>query len=213
MSESPLMIAAIGPQRSGTSCIAGVLSHLGVPMGRSWQENKGNPKGYFEARGLRKIQVKSFYEIWDDRRKNSYEDRVRMLRKWAESRWSRDGKIVGGKNPHMCIMVPEMNDAWANWKAVATVRPAIESAKSMKRLPKVSIEDKERGIQKAIDQRDADLARLKVPTLYVPYKKIVSDPKGWVLKIIDFLEINPSTRRLQAAINHVDEKLNHYSKG
>ncbi len=45
MSRSVLVI---GVPRSGTSCVAGVLHHLGVPMGeRVIPANRWNPRGFF----------------------------------------------------------------------------------------------------------------------------------------------------------------------
>ncbi len=212
MTDSPTsVVAVVGPQRSGTSCVAGVLSHLGIPMGKSWQEGPGNPKGFFEDRGLRRIHVQSFYEIWDDRRKNTFAERVDLLRQWLQRR-SRDGPLIGGKNPHMCIMVPEMCEAWPRWVAIATDRPAHESARSMKRLKHLPLADKIKGIQKAINQRDRDLSELLVPTLRVPYAELIRDPQTLIAGMIDFLGIHPTEAQIAQAVAHVDPALNHFSK-
>lgn len=207
------IVMVIGPPRSGTSCVAGVLAKLGLPMGDTWQKNSGNPKGYFEDRPLKRIHEASMGEIWEPERKNSFEARVGMLREWAAKRHAKDGDLIGGKYPHLMCMVPEMCEAFGDsWRAIATMRPAIDSARSMKRLRHMTVERKRDGIQKAIGVRDRELVERGVKTLYVPYPGIVMLPHYWVTTLCRFAGLPRRKGKIAAAIDHIDPKLNHHSR-
>jgi len=130
--KSKTMVMVLGPSRSGSSCLAGVLDALGVPMGRDkWKANNKNEKGYFEDRGLVKICSESYSEgNW--RRKNSREERVKMLKAWA---WRRDAVngFVGGKFVSLCLMLPEMAQVWPQLAVIVPERPVEEIVASMEK--------------------------------------------------------------------------------
>ena len=54
-------ILVLGTPRSGTSCVAGILHHLGVVMGEQFLEaDDWNPAGYFQD-----VEFETFLELID----------------------------------------------------------------------------------------------------------------------------------------------------
>ncbi len=65
-------ILVLGTPRSGTSCVAGILHHLGVVMGEQFLEaDDWNPAGYFQD-----VEFETFLELidpfWGDTTKEQF---------------------------------------------------------------------------------------------------------------------------------------------
>src|SRR5208283_1441635 len=198
---------------SGTSCVAGVLESLGVPMGKSWiGPQPGNPKGLFEDRLLRVIANASVHENMDERRKNTHEDRVRLFREWLARRMN-DGAVIGGKYPALSVLVKEMAEAIPALRIIVPERPAIECARSWhERNPQSNIDRRCQIIQEAMNYRDAALDNLSVPVLRINYAEMTRRPKWAISQITEFCELLPSQQQIAAAIAFIDQKLNHHSR-
>lgn len=203
--QIPVVVAVVGTGRSGTSCTAAIVHHLGVSMGRDLlRASRANPKGFFEANPLRAIC----------RKKCKSTERVKALRDWAVRRGHRDGPIIGCKYPLLCGYVPEMVEAWPDLKVIATERPLDEIVASMMKVGIDRNYQSEQAMRnlaiKRITTRDRDLARLSPPTLRLMFRNVVSDPNGTIEKIVSFIGISPSSEQRRTAAQFVDPALYHH---
>jgi hypothetical protein len=210
------VIMVLGVNRSGSSCMAGVLSALGVPMGQSWiRPNAGNPKGFFEARGLRRLRkLCGEVEFPGKSYTLPFHERVAMLREWCQRR-SHNAPVIGGKLPAMAMMVSEMEAAWhGHWKVIVTERPLADSAKSRHRWRRriQSLPDILRDLTLLAEKRDADLAGISVPILRVQFSDLLRNPQTIIDAVIKFCGISPCQSQIDAALRFVDPHLNHHTK-
>lgn len=209
---STTVIAVLGPIRSGTSCVAGMLHHLGLPMGVSWRPpDRLNPRGFFEDAGLHQIRKASFRRFFDTWGKNTYGNRVWLLKSWLHKR-SHEGPIIGGKNPHLCKMVPEMDDAWPKWKAVVVVRPSEDVARSIPWFPRLSIAEKAKLVDAICRKRDADLLERCVSALTVQFADVLRNPAAVSSQLAAFCGLSPAPEQLAAAAKFVEPNLSHHTK-
>jgi hypothetical protein len=85
----------------------------------------------------------------------------------------------------------------------------------MKRLKWMSLEEKQSGLQKAIDARDRFLVHHGVNTLQVHYPDITIHRLAWVYQIEEFLYeacgLEPDSQQVDEAVKFIDPRLNHHS--
>jgi len=199
------MVVVAGSGRSGTSCIAGILLKLGVPMGKRFRHaNANNESGYWEDFAFRKFLRRTFGQ--GDVANNTPEDRTAWLRQYAESR--REAAIVGIKYPAACFILPEMAAVWPNLKVIATNRSEEDVKASLRRA---HWWNNRRCAPSAYPQRrDAAIAEHGIPALQLDFKnEVVRNPAAAVDAIIAFLGIEPTPSQREAAIAHVRPELCH----
>ena len=195
------MAAVLGAFRGGTSCIAGILVRLGVNMGDKFKPpNKANPTGFYEAQQLAKICRQSFKEPWMKELLPKFERETR-LREWADGR-RKKASLIGGKHPTLCLMVPEILQAWGrDTKFIAVDRPIEKIQASLTRL-------KWGWCQRAIQNvppmmlaaRDAFLEDCRQENiLRVDFDLMRANPEEWINRIVEFLQIVPSEEQKQLA--------------
>lgn len=201
----PEVIAVVGPFRSGTSAVAGVLHRLGVSMGKGLKPaNAANPGGYYESFQLARLCRLSYKEPLMKEmivRKR----RVQLLREWLQSRGKETGPI-GAKHPTLCLIIPDIIEAWPRLKIVCTERPMEESQASMRRIgwwPEKAIRET---YPRLIEKRKADLLKVKVPIYWVSYNALVADPTTEINNLIEFCKIQPVEQSVQDAISFVRRK-------
>uniref|UniRef100_A0A6M3K6I1 Glycosyltransferase n=1 Tax=viral metagenome TaxID=1070528 RepID=A0A6M3K6I1_9ZZZZ len=197
----PTMVVVAGPNRTGTSCVAGMLHSLGVSMGEAfipttWQ----NPKGYYEEATLERFLFAS------PGRHMTAEQITEWFRAWSLQR--RESPMVGCKHPKLCNMLPYMARVWPSLKVIATNRPLDDAADSLERA-KWGGQRRRGGLQRLYRQREADLGKLRIPVLPLEYRDIIQNPVATVEEIIWFLGITPTAEQRRAAIAHVDPTLCH----
>lgn len=205
------MVAVLGQFRGGTSCVAGVLHHLGVHMGKRFAPPKpSNPRGFFEASQLAQICRDSYREPRLEAGNTSAE-RVARLRAWGNAR--RDecqvGQLAGGKHPTLCLMVPEIAEAWGTVRWVAVERPVGESINSLLKRgwgwPPTVVREV---LPRMIEVRDRDLERVPAgDVLRLRYRDLVSRPARTIDQVVDFLEIEPTAEQYAAAVQFVEPSL------
>lgn len=211
--KMPNVVAVIGPFRSGTSCVAGICHTLGISMGREfWHKpNAKNARGYFEAKYLTKLCQRSFKEPLMHVR-NSRPERVKLLREWAMGR-SGDCNPIGAKHPALCLMGFAMKKAWGpTLKVIAVTRPVPDALKSLEKTgwwPKIPAKKKRAAIERMLRQRDGDLKKHEIQTLYLNYEEVLENPRQTVNKIIGFTGIAATPEQIEKAVAFVDPKLNH----
>lgn len=112
MNNPATYISVIGPWRSGTSAVTGLLRGFGAFVGRRFYDAK---TGYctYEDSLLRKACLAAFDERpkeWGPR--GDFEHRVALLRSWIVTA-SADAKrlnanVIAAKHPIMCMLVDEL---------------------------------------------------------------------------------------------------------
>jgi len=197
------MVAVVGSGRSGTSCVAGILHKLGIPMGgKLLRPNGKNPSGYFEDTKLRKFCIRAFGKgcLQDNMTR---QEREQWFLDWAAAR-RKDGEVIGCKHPHLCMMLPELKAAWPDLRVIATERPLDEIVGSLKHAHWWK---RGRDPERLIRQRDEDLRRLGIPVLRVPFDELLGDTNRVVDEIIDFVGIEPTPLDRGLAKAHVQPEL------
>jgi len=204
IARMPTVVSVVGPPRSGTSCIAGLLHHLGIAMGEHFSPPTHiNPTGFFEALRLREICLATI---------NSPE-RVQRLRQWAMHRAQRGSALIGGKHPALCGFVPEMVAAWPQLKVIAVERPVAEIVASMERATWYGMNrrEMESHVRKLIFSRDLDLDLWGPARLSLHYGDVLADPAAAIRRIVAFTGAAPSQAQIESAVKFVDPALNHHA--
>jgi len=207
------VVAVVGPFRSGTSCVAGILHTLGISMGAQLlspeQTKHFNPKGTFEAVWLARM-CRRFFKEPEMIEQVPRPQRIAELRRWAEERTRQvgSGKLIGAKHPTLCLMVEDMVEAWPGLKIIAVDRPVeqiVASALAVGWLPTAR-----EVIPMMVTARDTALTRVNVPVLRINYEDVVTNPRDTCSALIEFCSIAPSADQMEMAIQFVDKKLKHF---
>ena len=208
----PPVVAVVGPYRGGTSCIAGAMHHMGVIMGHQFFTGgqKASPKGCFEAQRLFDICLACYPEPRFVEGK-PYNRRVALLKGWLIGR--KTEPIIGAKHPKLCLLIPEMLEAWPGCKLVVVHRPIEESVQSLDKLGWWKpAQQPESLIRRLVETRDKDLA--KVPedrVLHLDYGQFLNDPRSGLEAVAKFVGIDPLPEQYDNACKHVDQGLKHYT--
>ena len=204
MSERTV-VAVAGLARSGTSCTAGMIHHLGVSMGLQLRPaDERNPRGYFEDDVL----------LWaaTDLRMSS-ETRILLFKQYESLRYTRQGEgMIGMKVGRLCLLIPELVSAFPRLKVVVPERPMKEVIRSQQNSRMWPGWGRKRlcgrmRIHRA--KREEDIITHNVDVLRLPYHDTVNDPKGAIRKLIDFLGINPTEEQIQTAVEFVSPSLSY----
>lgn len=209
--------AVLGPHRSGTSCVAMVLHHLGVHMGNQLGGYEATGGG--EAVGLAQLCEKAMRfpaidPVWPD------DELTRKLKTWIVQRKSearRDQTIAGGKYPHLCRFVQHLHDACGDSLRIVSVNREIEvSIRSLKSRSEkhrgqwfaAPDEDCERLQRSLREHRDAFIAsHPEVPVIHIDFMELNTYPEEVVKNLADFLGIQPTEDEIASAIAHVNPRL------
>ena len=193
-------ILVIGIDRSGTSCVAGILYHLGINMGEKlYGPMKTNPKGHFEDQSFRSTHVK--HEQW-----------VKKRVKEAQGL-----KIWGLKHPKLSRcgekMVRLLKEQKVDVRVITTERGLGSVSRSMQaRNPNMKRNWKDNALR-AFNRWKDTVSRLTVPIMKVRYDDLIDYPGMKVKDIVDFCFeglTQPTKKQIKAAIDFVDPKLRHW---
>lgn len=219
--ELPI-VAVVGQFRGGTSAVAGVLHKLGCSMGAAFRKpSKANPRGFFEAQALAKLCRQAYKEPWL-KEQNTFADRVAALKAWAAMRRRQvGGRIFGGKHPTLCLMVPEMLEAWPDCRIIAVERAVEESEASLLSLGWGWPEEAVRTVlRRMIETRDAALATIEDQgrVLRLPYRDLIEKPELTISMLKNFCGLNniggvkmkPTCSQNKAAMAFIEPKLNRH---
>lgn len=205
------VIVVLGQFRGGTSCTAGVLHHLGVSMGATWSTIKGNERGTYEAARLADFCRRAYQEPRMVCRLDR-DARVQGLRDWALSRLRSIAPPapIGAKHPSLCLMIPEILEAWPQARFVAVERCIDASVRSMLRVgnwgwPRQQIEPT---LRLLVETRDQTLAAIDPGrVLRIAYHDLIDAPAAAVQRLTDFAGVVPTAEQLAAAVAFVDPHL------
>ena len=212
-------VAVLGLHSSGSSCLAGVLYHLGVHMGNELGGFYGtNPDKNcgFEASGLASIcesaiPFPSTEYMWKRGKIWSH------LKQWINDRRTEAAEmktIAGGKYPQLCRMGNQLrNICGTHLRVVVSDRPlqaSIDSIikRSKGRQPDDQLEAHQRWLHKGRQELMEDLAPHQV--LRVPYDDLLKDPRFHINRLVTFLDIQVTEAQIQRAVAHVQPALNHH---
>jgi GR25 family glycosyltransferase involved in LPS biosynthesis len=209
--------AVLGPHRSGTSCVAMVMHHLGVHMGNELGGFEATGGG--EAIGLAKLCEKAMRfpkidpTIPDAQLTN-------QLKAWIISRKSeaiRDQTVAGAKYPHLCRFAKLLYDAiGSSLRIIAVDRPIEASIRSLRdrsqRFPGqwFSCSDEESEIlQRSLltHREQFIMSHPDVPIHRIDFSKLTEQPEAEIAKIVEFLGIHPTPDEINSAIAHVNPQL------
>jgi hypothetical protein len=201
-------VIVLGGHRCGTSLVAGVLHHLGLPAGLDespehlLQGARGNPGGHYEDRiALRLHQRMLGNDRWRDPQPERFdlsaevrEEYRRHLMRRAEAapRWCL-------KDPRLCFLLPmlatTLDELAIPFSVVTAVRrsaDAISSLRERNPMPDVKAASL---VQRYEGARRAGVAWLKeryTPVLAVHYEKLIAAPVAQVARIAAFCKV-PAT--------------------
>lgn len=193
-------IAILGDHFGGTNTLAGLLFHLGIPLGVDMQlDEREEVPQYFEDRSLGQICRQSFEEPWLVE-KLVAEDRCNHLRRWAawQCRQEPEGGYFCGKHPVLSLMGGELLDAWNNPYFLVVDRPVEQSFGVLDRqnwgwhpsAVRYAISHLQRS-------REEFLVEYAPKHLRLSFEEISHDPETTVRKICDFLGYHPTAKRKQ----------------
>jgi len=206
-------LVVLGPYRGGTSAVAGAMHNLDIIMGKWFVQVRPQaaPKGCFEAVMLRKI-CQACYPEPSFEEGCSYNNRVELLRSWMEKR-KNDGIAIGCKNPLLCLMVPEMCEAWPECKFVVVHRPLDAVVDSLRKLGWFMPRTQPETITtRLIETRDRELLQVSNERqLHIEYDDLVNNSESCLKLIAEFAEIEPTPAHYEKAINFLDRGLNHHN--
>jgi hypothetical protein len=203
-------VAVIGLHRSGSSCLADVLHHLGVHMG---DELTGyEPAGGFEAIGLAAL-CEAAYPFPDTEPALPHDEVVARLRQHVAhvcASAARQGKqMAGGKYPQLCGMGAALREACGDRLRVIHIDRALDESIA-------SLRDRSRCATGWLRADDAQVDRvqrwlweakqdllLQVPHLTVAFADLLADPRREIERIVAWLELAPSEDAVARAVAHV----------
>lgn len=195
---SQTIVCVLGPFRSGTSAVAGLLHRLGVPMGSGWITRRANPGGTYEDQQLGDLCRAWFRERRMVCRAGTAKRRA-GLRRWARTR----PPLAGAKHPSLCFCVPQIVRAWPGVKFVAVDRPAAESVASLVKIG-WSQDNAAAAVSRLLESRDRDLAACTRPVIWIAYHELLRDPAAAVDQLVNFLELQPTEQQRRDAIQWID---------
>jgi hypothetical protein len=209
--------AVLGPHRSGTSCVAMIMHHLGVHMGNELSGFEATGGG--EAVGLAKLCEKAMRFPKIDPTVSD-EQLTNQLKSWLISRKSeaiRDRTVAGGKYPHLCRFINHLHDAIGNsMRIVAVDRPIEASIRSLRdrsqKFPgewfSCSDEEAEFLQRSLLTHREAFIeSHPNIPVHRIDFQKLTEEPREEIAKLIAFLGIEPTEEEVNSAIAHVNPQL------
>jgi len=198
------MIVVAGSNRSGTSCVSGILQKLGISMGRGFlPADKNNKSGYWEDKKLRRYLRNTFG--MGSVPNNTFEARVEWFKAWAQTRT--ETAIVGCKYPALCFTLHEMTMVWDDLRVVCTDRPEADIRESLKIAGWNN--NRRCSPHEYPTRRDAALNNLPIPRMHVDFSTVLENPEQVVDQLIQFCGITPTDQQRADAISHVQPKLCH----
>lgn len=218
LADDQIFVAVLGLHSSGSSCLAGVLHHLGLHLGNKLTGYYGNDPAKnqcgFEAAGLRDLCEAAIPFPSTDLKLPS-DEIERCLGIWIHQACrdaSGKNTIAAGKYPMLCRLGDQLRRVCGeNLRIIVADRPFEESVNSLqRRCPKLEakqIHDHQRWLEDG----KQELLQL-IPgnhQLTVCYSHLLQNPEWESHKIADFLGLSITKDRINAVRNWVDSGKRH----
>lgn len=192
-------VLVLGTPRSGTSCVAGVLHHLGVPMGERFPEpNEWNPGGFYQDEDFENA-VDLFDMHWDrskpmagcvlTRDETDAMARAEVRRLIAVRNAS---PLWGLKSNRMVHFLEELNTL-TDLKVIRTYRPKAASVASWRARSGSTAAEATRVVNYITGLIDAEIERLGITPLVVDFRDIISGPRKAIAEIAAFAGVEATT--------------------
>lgn len=201
-------VAVMGAFGSGTSCLSGLLSHLGISMGKPREDTPPHLFCSFQDVYLGHICRLAYIEPWL-MEGCSYVDRTNHLRHWAGIQCQRNrsqSRFFGGKHPIMCLLGPELIDAWKDPFFICIDRPAVDCYNT-------TLHSRwgwhPHAIQHAIDfqlrTRENFLSEYSPRFLRVSFKRMMQCPENTIQEICEFIGYQPDKSQYEQSLSFIKE--------
>lgn len=204
----PVAVLILGTPRSGTSAVAGVLSKLGIDMGRDFMPaTEMNPKGFF--------QCLDFEELFDGQEHymprvdlNADAEFVRRLRTVVAAKCG-TGRDWGLKSGRLAFVLPTVLSACDYPVRLIVTRRDRERSKAswLQHIPDTDgIQTGNETIEEAAAAVEKAVPASGLTPLVVDFDRLIDDAEATVRRIAEFVG-RPCT---EAALSHVDASLRRY---
>lgn len=191
-------IAVLGLYNSGSTAIATILHHLGIHMGEPfWLSQERN---FYEPYDLG-CQLQRWWNEPNLRENTPPEIRVQCLKNWILAHEHLSGKMVGAKHPLLSLCGQDLQTAWGdNIKFIWSYRDLETSIKQLQKRNWFGAytESLQKTLWAALNIFFETQSHLKIV-----HEDLLSDPTGTVMRMIQYLQINPSELAIQQAIASV----------
>ncbi len=211
-------VAVLGLHSSGSSCLAGVLYHMGVHMGNKFCGYYGaDPRSDncgFEAIGLRNICESALPFPANEfaiERGRIYQRLSRFLNEKRREAVQQN-TIAGGKYPQLCALGPQLKDICKeHLRILVSDRPLQESIESLKRrkpnLPEQDIEDHQQWL---FERREALLGELNSWQVHrIDYHELLDQPRKIAGEIATWLKLKCDDTHFNAVVSWVQPRKRH----
>ena len=215
-SDAPFF-AVLGPHRSGTSCVAMVMHHLGVHMGNQLGGYESTGGG--EAVGLAQLCEKAMRFPTVDP-VMSDDELTQKLKSWVVSRKAeanRDKTVAGAKYPHLCRFAAHLHAGLGDSLRIVSVERDIEaSIRSLQDRSKnhrgqwfATIDEQCEQLQRSLLKHREDFiaAHPEVPVFRLKFTELTAEPDRVISELIEFLGIAPTEEEIASAVAHVNPEL------
>jgi hypothetical protein len=205
-------VLVLGLHGSGSSALAMTLAALGVHMGTNLQGYHGG-----EAQRLAQIceQIYRFPSIetaWKDERIE------KTLGRWINTKRreaSEKQTIAGGKYPHLCQLANHVQAVVGkDLRVIHIDRPLEESIESLKRRSRKSTgwlaitDDQAEAVQRWLHAGKTEFLA-SAPHLPVAYADLLEDPAAEIDRVVEYLDLTPSSEQYMTALEVVDPSQRH----
>jgi len=215
-------VIVLGNHRTGSSCLSGVLSKLGISMGyQMLGAHSSNPGGHFEDKEFLLIND-AVIGHWENPRVEYGLDEKRELRDTYASLVERrnfDFQFWGMKDPRLCILLPIILPLLDDPVILHIVRNYEASIKSVRKRESWGDEKAKAvldiyTVAKASTLKIAELAGVPVKT--VQFEELVADPQATIESFMTTIYAGtgagerPSSFLVGLAAKHVNREYVHH---
>ena len=212
-------IVVLGMHRSGTSMIAGILSHLGVNMGNDLiGERPFNPRGHFENKEFLAMNVDILLVNGGSWAKPPSREAILASGKHFDSRIEdvinrSKSSLWGWKEPRTSLTIDLYYPYLENPYFIVCYRKAEDIARSIaERAETMTQEDVpfefSRDLTRAYNDRIKVFfkAHPKEKRLNIFYDNVIDNPEKYVRKIASFLKLKPNRAAIDFIMNPEEKK-------
>jgi hypothetical protein len=210
-------VVVLGNHRTGSSCVAGVLSKLGVSMGYDLLGAHGsNPVGHYEDKEFLLMQD-TLIGKWTNPKTHFEGKELQEIQenysKMIERR-DKDFPIWGVKDPRLCIMLPYFWDMLSDPVLIEVTRHGVSSTNSLQLRERWTFEQAWEAFSKYEEAKQSTIRKIVkkgiIPHFLIRFEDLVEKPNTWVGALADFAfadlseEVRPSNFKLLLAERHIN---------